>query len=85
MSVSAWREAPYYSDAERAALALAEAGSRLADRGDAVPDEVWNEAAKHYNETQLGGITMTIATINFINRLNALTRQVSGDWVEQYI
>jgi AhpD family alkylhydroperoxidase len=84
-SVGAWREAPYYSDAERAALALAEAGTRLADKGDAIPDELWNEASRHYSETQLGGLTMAISSINFVNRLNALTRQVSGDWVEQYI
>src|SRR6266481_1038887 len=46
--VAAWREAPYFSDAERAALALAEAETRLSDRANPVPDEVWNEAAKHY-------------------------------------
>ena len=46
--VAAWREAPYFSDAERAALALAEAATRLSDRPDPVPDEVWDEAARHY-------------------------------------
>ncbi len=84
-AVSAWREAPYYSDAERAALALTEAGSRLSDRADPVPDEVWKEAARHYNETQLGALVMSIGLINLWNRLNAATRQVSGDLVEQYI
>ena len=84
-AVSAWREAPYYSDAERAALALTEAASRLSDRADPVPDEIWKEAARHYNETQLGALVMSIGLINLWNRLNAATRQVSGDLVEQYI
>jgi AhpD family alkylhydroperoxidase len=84
-AVAAWREAPYYSDAERAALALTEAASRLSDRPDPVPDEVWNEAARHYNETQLSALVMSIGLINLWNRLNAATRQVGGDFVEQYI
>ena len=84
-AVSAWREAPYYSDAERAALALTEAASRLSDRADPVPDEIWKEAARHYNETQLSALVMSIGLINLWNRLNAATRQVSGDFLEQYI
>jgi AhpD family alkylhydroperoxidase len=84
-AASAWREAPYYSDAERAALALTEAASRLSDRADPVPDEVWNEAARHYSETQLSALVMSIGMINLWNRLNATTRQVSGEFVEQYI
>ncbi|HTB77013.1 MAG TPA: carboxymuconolactone decarboxylase family protein [Polyangiaceae bacterium] len=84
-ALSAWREAPYYSDAERAALALTEAGSRLSDRADPVPDEVWKEAARHYNEVQLSALVMSIGMINLWNRLNAVTRQVGGDFVEQYI
>jgi AhpD family alkylhydroperoxidase len=84
-AVSAWREAPYYSDAERAALALTEAASRLSDRADPVPDEIWNEAARHYSETQLSALVMSIGMINLWNRLNAATRQISGDFVEQYI
>jgi AhpD family alkylhydroperoxidase len=84
-SVSAWREAPYYSDAERAALALTEATSRLSDRADPVPDEVWDEAARHYNEVQLSALVVSIGLINLFNRVNAATRQVSGDWVAQYI
>jgi AhpD family alkylhydroperoxidase len=83
--VAAWREAPYYTDAERAALARAEAQTRVSDRADAVPDEIWNEAARHYNETVLGALVMSIATINLWNRLNVATRQVTGPWVEQYI
>jgi AhpD family alkylhydroperoxidase len=84
-AVSAWREAPYYSDAERAALALTEAASRLSDRADPVPDEVWNEAARHYSESQLSALVMSIGMINLWNRLSAATRQISGDFVEQYI
>ena len=83
--IAAWREAPYYSEAERAALALTEAASRLSDRADPVRDEVWNEAARHYSETQLGALVMSIALINLWNRLNAATRQVGGDFVERYI
>jgi AhpD family alkylhydroperoxidase len=83
--VGAWREAPYFSDAERAALALTEATTRLADRPDPVPDEIWDEAARHYSETQLAALVVTIATINAFNRLNAATRQITGDWVGQYL
>ncbi len=83
--VGAWREAPYYTDAERAALALTEALTRLADRPDAVSDEVWDEAARHYDEQQLAGLVIAIAGINTWNRINAATRQITGDWVEQWI
>ncbi|MEV5276214.1 MULTISPECIES: carboxymuconolactone decarboxylase family protein [unclassified Streptomyces] len=77
-TVVAWREAPFFSDAERAALALAEASTRLADRADAVPDEVWDEAARHYDEKQLAAIVLMIGVTNLFNRLNATTRQVAG-------
>jgi len=77
-AVSAWRETPYFSEAERAALALAEAATRLDDRADPVPDQVWNEAAKHYDERALSGLVLTIALTNFFNRLNVTTRQVAG-------
>lgn len=83
--VAAWREAPYFTDAERAALALTEAATRLADRPDQVPDEIWEEAARHYTERQLAALVVSIATINAWNRLQAVTRQISGDWVEQVI
>jgi AhpD family alkylhydroperoxidase len=83
--VAAWREAPYFNDAERAALALAEAATRLADRPDPVPDEVWDEAARHYGEPQLAALVVAIATINAFNRVNAATRQISGEWVEQIV
>jgi AhpD family alkylhydroperoxidase len=84
-SVAAWREAPYFTDAERAALALTEAATRLADRADPVPDEVWEEAARHYTEPQLAALVISIATINAWNRVQAVTGQISGDWVEQVI
>ncbi len=81
--VAAWREAPYFSDAERAALALAEAATRLADRPDPVPDEVWDEAARHYTEEQLAALVVAIATINAYNRANVATRQITGEWTDQ--
>ena len=84
-TVAAWREASYFTDAERAALALTEAATRLADRSDPVPDEVWDEAARHYDEQQLGALVLSIAQINAWNRINASTRQITGDWVEQFI
>jgi AhpD family alkylhydroperoxidase len=79
-AVAAWRETAYFGDAERAALALAEAATRLNDRPDPVPDEVWDEAAQHYNEQQLAAIVLMIAVTNLFNRLNATTRQVAGAW-----
>jgi AhpD family alkylhydroperoxidase len=83
--VGAWREAPYFNDAERAALALTEAATRLADRSDPIPDEVWDEAARHYNEAQLGGLVLAIAGINAWNRINATTRQITGEWIGQWL
>ena len=79
-TVVAWREAPYFSDAERAALALAEAATRLADRPDPVTDEVWDAAAAHYDEKGLAAIVFMIALTNLFNRVNATTRQVAGAW-----
>jgi AhpD family alkylhydroperoxidase len=84
-ALAAWREAPYYSEAERAALALAEATTRLSDRPNAVTDEIWQEAARHFSENALAALVMTIALANLWNRLNAATRQVTGDWVAQHI
>ena len=79
-AVAAWREAPYFTDAERAALALTEAATRLSDRSDPVPDEVWAEAAEHYSEQELAALVLWIATANLFNRLNATTKQVAGAW-----
>jgi AhpD family alkylhydroperoxidase len=80
--VAAWRDTPYFSDGERAALALTEAMTRLSDRADAVPDEVWNEASRYYDERALAGLLVAIATINVWNRLNVATRQIAGEWLK---
>lgn len=79
-SVAGWRDAPYFTDAERAALALAEAATRLSDRPEPVSDEIYEEAAKHYDEQQLAALILGIATVNLWNRLNASTKQVAGAW-----
>jgi AhpD family alkylhydroperoxidase len=79
-SVAAWREAPYFTDAERAALALTESVTRLSDRPDPVPDEIWDEAARHYDERGLAALILMIATTNVFNRLNVATRQMAGSW-----
>ena len=78
-AVAAWRETPYFSDAERAALALTEALTRLADRAEQVPDEIWDAAAEHFDEVQLGALVLDIATVNLWNRLNIATQQVVGE------
>ena len=77
-AVSAWRDTPYFTDAERAALALTEATTRISDREDAVPDAVWNDAARHYNERALAVLVVQIALINTFNRINVPTRQIVG-------
>ena len=77
-AVAAWREAPYFTDAERAALALTEAATRLSDRPDPVPDEVFQEAARYYDEPTLSALIIEIALINFWNRLTVTVRQVAG-------
>jgi AhpD family alkylhydroperoxidase len=84
-SVAVWRDASYFTEAERAALALTEAATRLADRPDPVPDDVWDDAAQHYDEAQLAALVLAIAAINAWNRLNVTTRQVSGDWVGEWL
>jgi AhpD family alkylhydroperoxidase len=84
-TVAAWRDVPYFTEAERAALALTESATRLADSPDPVPDEIWDDAARCYDEAQLAGLVLAIAAINTWNRLNVPTRQVSGDWVDQWI
>ena len=77
-AVGAWRDAPCFTDAERAALALTEAVTRLGDRADPVPDAVWNEAARHYDEAALASVVLAIGLINVWNRLNVTTKQVAG-------
>jgi AhpD family alkylhydroperoxidase len=77
-TVSAWRDAPYFTDAERAALALTEATTRISDREDPVSDEIWADAARHYEQPALAALVLAIANINTWNRLNVATRQVAG-------
>jgi alkylhydroperoxidase family enzyme len=81
-AVAAWSDAPYFTDAERAALALSEAMTRLSDRSDPVPDVIWDEAARHYNEPQLAALVLYIAMTNVWNRLNVATKQVAGEWAK---
>ena len=84
-TLAAWRDAPYFSEAERAALALIEAGTGIADRSEPVPDEVYEEAAKHYDEKALGALVVRIAAINVWNRLNVITGQVAGEWTQRWV
>ena len=79
-AVGAWRESVRFTAAERAALALTECVTRLADRPDPVPDEVYDEAARHFDTEQLSGLLLEIALINVWNRLNVATRQPSGSY-----
>ncbi|WP_456724983.1 MULTISPECIES: carboxymuconolactone decarboxylase family protein [unclassified Bradyrhizobium] len=79
-AVGAWRDTPYFTEAERAALALTEAVTRLSDREDPVTDAVWDEAAKHFDEQQLASLVLGIAAINVWNRLNVAVRQPVGVW-----
>ena len=77
-SVAAWRDTPYFTDAERAALALAESVTRLADKADPVPDDIWQEATRHYPEKELAALIVSISLINVWNRLNASVKMVAG-------
>jgi AhpD family alkylhydroperoxidase len=79
-AVAGWRSAHCFTDAERAALALAESVTRLSDQTDPVPDEIWNEAARYYDEPALAALVLSIATTNVFNRLNVATRQEAGSW-----
>lgn len=83
-TLAAWRHSPYFTDAERAALALAEAATRLADSADPVPAGIWDEAARHYDEPALAALIAHIATINTWNLLNVTTGQVAGEWTAQW-
>ncbi|MDI9835091.1 carboxymuconolactone decarboxylase family protein [Streptomyces sp. KAU_LT] len=78
--VTAWREATVFTEAERAALALAEEGTRLADAATGVSDDVWEHAARHYDEDQLAALVLLVSFMNTANRLNIITRQPAGDY-----
>lgn len=77
-ATAAWRDTPFFTDAERAALALAESVTRLSDSSDPVPDAIWEEAARHFDEAQLSTLLLHIAQSNMWNRLNVSTRQLAG-------
>ena len=79
-TVAAWREAPYFTDAARAALELTEAVTRISDRPDPVSDEVWEQAAEHYDERALAALLIEIAAINVWNRFNVAIRTPAGSW-----
>jgi AhpD family alkylhydroperoxidase len=78
--VAVWREATVFTDAERAALELAEQGTRIADAAGGVTDDAWVNAAKHYDDDQLAALVCLIAVINAYNRANVITRQPAGDY-----
>jgi AhpD family alkylhydroperoxidase len=84
-TLAAWRDAPYFTAAERAALALTEAGTRLADQAEPVPDAVFDEAAKYYDELALAALVVHIAAVNIWNRLNVITGQQAGEWTAQWV
>jgi AhpD family alkylhydroperoxidase len=84
-TLAAWREAPYFSDAERAALALTEAATRICDRPNPVPDEIWDQAARHFEQPALAALVLAIAAINTWNRLNVTTGQIAGEWTAQWV
>lgn len=76
LTVAAWRDSPFFTDAERAALALTEAVTVISE--DGVPDAVWDEAKKHFDDRQLAALVLHVAVVNVWNRLNVATRQVAG-------
>ncbi len=78
--VAAWRDAKVFTDAERAALAVAEQGTRIADAAGGVTDEAWADAAKHYDTDQLAALVCTISMINSFNRLNVICQNQGGDY-----
>ncbi len=77
-TVAAWRETPFFTEAERAALALTEALTRLSDQADPVPDELWDEVRKNYDESAIAALLIEIGLINVWNRVNVAVRQVAG-------
>ena len=78
LTVAAWYENPLFDDAERAVLAVTEAATRLADRPGSVTDDIWAEAARHYDDKQLGALVLMVALSNFFNRINTTLRIPAG-------
>ena len=76
--VVAWRETPFFSEQERAALALTEAATRIQDGAPGVTDQVWDAAAEHFSEAELNAIILEIAMTNFFNRINHSIREQAG-------
>ncbi|MET9678695.1 carboxymuconolactone decarboxylase family protein [Streptomyces coeruleorubidus] len=79
-ALAAWRDTPYFTDQERAALALAEAVTQITGALEGVPDHVWEEAARHFDETALAALVMAIASVNAWNRVNVATGQIAGSF-----
>ncbi|MEV1066057.1 carboxymuconolactone decarboxylase family protein [Streptomyces sp. NPDC050263] len=77
-SVGTWRETPFFTEEERAALALAEAATRIQDGAPGVTDEIWDAAADHFDEKQLSAIILNISITNFFNRINHTIREQAG-------
>lgn len=80
IQVAGWRDSELFSEAERAALDLAEHITRIGDRSNPVPDPIWEEAARHFDDSQLAGLVLWVATTNAYNRINVTTRRVPGTW-----
>ncbi|MGH9044389.1 MAG: carboxymuconolactone decarboxylase family protein [Acidimicrobiales bacterium] len=83
-TLAAWRDSPYFDDAEKAVLGLVEAATRLADRSGPIPEEVFDAVTKHYDEQAVGVLVVSIAIINTWKRLNVVSGQVAGDWVQAW-
>ena len=78
--VAAWREANVFTEAELAALALTEEGTRLADAHHGVSDETWAQVRKHYDDDQIAALVGLVAMINAANRLGVIVRQQGGSY-----
>ncbi|MCK9685367.1 carboxymuconolactone decarboxylase family protein [Scleromatobacter humisilvae] len=81
-SVATWRAASCFSESERAALELCEAATTLANRYDSVPDALWRELKRHYDEKPLAGLVLFVAAMNMFTRVNVCTRQTQPEWVQ---
>jgi len=82
-AVAAWRETPYFTEAERAVLELTENLTRLADQSDPVPDAVWEKVTRQFSEPEIAALLVDIAQINSWNRFNVAVRMIVGQKWEQ--
>ena len=78
-AAAAWRETPYFTEAERAALELTESLTRIADRPDPLPDSVWEKVTRHFKEPEIAALLVSIALINSWNRFNVAVRMMVGE------